>query len=232
MNDSKQITIAIDGYSSCGKSTLAKSLAQKLNYIFIDTGAMYRAVALFAFKNKWINELEFNSQNLIDHLEKIDLHFEINEITGKPEIFLNGENVESQIRTLEISNLVSRVASIKEVRVKLVSEQQKMGEKGGIVMDGRDIGSVVFPHAEVKFFITAAPKIRAERRYKELINLNSEITLLEIEKNLVERDFLDSTRSESPLIQTADSILIDNSLMTINEQLELALKYVNNKLNN
>lgn len=232
MNDSKQITIAIDGYSSCGKSTLAKSLAQKLNYIFIDTGAMYRAVALFAFKNKWINELEFNSQNLIDHLENIDLHFEINEITGKPEIFLNGENVESQIRTLEISNLVSRVASIKEVRVKLVSEQQKMGEKGGIVMDGRDIGSVVFPHAEVKFFITAAPKIRAERRYKELINLNSEITLLEIEKNLVERDFLDSTRSESPLIQTADSILIDNSLMTINEQLELALKYVNNKLNN
>jgi cytidylate kinase len=166
MNDSKQITIAIDGYSSCGKSTLAKSLAQKLNYIFIDTGAMYRAVALFAFKNKWINELEFNSQNLIDHLEKIDLHFEINEITGKPEIFLNGENVESQIRTLEISNLVSRVTSIKEVRVKLVSEQQKMGEKGGIVMDGRDIGSVVFPHAEVKFFITAAPKIRAERRYK------------------------------------------------------------------
>ncbi len=232
MTDSKKITIAIDGYSSCGKSTLAKSLAQKLNYIFIDTGAMYRAVALFAFKNKWINEFEFNSQKLVDSLETINLHFEKNEVARKPEIFLNGENVESQIRTLEISNLVSRVASIKDVRVKLVSEQQKMGEKGGIVMDGRDIGSVVFPNAEIKFFITAAPKIRAERRYKELLASNSDITLEEIEKNLIERDFLDSTRSESPLVQTEDSILIDNSLMTINEQLELALKYVHNKLNN
>jgi cytidylate kinase len=226
MTDSKKITIAIDGYSSCGKSTLAKSLAQKLNYIFIDTGAMYRAVALFAFRNKWINEFEFNSQKLIDHLETINVHFEKNDVTGKPEVFLNGENVESQIRTLEISNLVSRVASIKEVRIKLVSEQQKMGGKGGIVMDGRDIGSVVFPNAEVKFFITADPKIRAERRYKELSTTNSKITLVEIEKNLVERDFLDSTREESPLIKTEDSIIIDNSLLTVDEQFELALGYV------
>jgi cytidylate kinase len=226
MSVSKKITIAIDGYSSCGKSTLAKALAKELNYIFIDTGAMYRAVALYASEKKWISENSLNAIDLIENLNEIELHFEINDENGKPEIFLNHKNVESKIRGIEISNFVSKIASIKEVRTKLVSEQRKMGLKGGIVMDGRDIGSVVFPNAEVKFFITADPKIRAERRYKELSTTNSKITLVEIEKNLVERDFLDSTREESPLIKTEDSIIIDNSLLTVDEQFELALGYV------
>lgn len=230
MSDQKKITIAIDGYSSCGKSTLAKALAKELNYIFIDTGAMYRAVALYAFQNNWISEDTFEANAIIENLQNIELHFEMNRENGKPEIYLNKDNVESKIRGLEISNLVSKIASIKEVRLKLVFEQRKMGLNGGIVMDGRDIGSVVFPNAEVKFFITAEPKIRAERRYKELCTANSNITLQEIEKNLLERDFLDSTREESPLIQTSDSILIDNSLITIDEQFKLALKHVYKKL--
>jgi cytidylate kinase len=226
MLESKKIIIAIDGYSSCGKSTLAKSLAKELNYIFIDTGAMYRAVALYAFENKFISEDSFDFDSLISKLDDIHLHFELNKINGKPEIYLNNVNVEARIRSIEISNFVSKIASIKEVRSKLVSEQRKMGMKGGIVMDGRDIASVVFPEAEVKFFITADPKIRAERRYKELVSTNPSITLSEIEKNLIERDYLDSTRDESPLVKTEDSILIDNSLMSIAEQFELALKYV------
>lgn len=230
MSDQKKITIAIDGFSSCGKSTLAKALAKKLNYIFIDTGAMYRAVALYSSQNKWIAEDHFDLNSIIQNLSNIQLHFEINRETGKPEIFLNGENVESKIRGLEISNFVSKIASIKEVRTKLVFEQRKMGLNGGVVMDGRDIGSVVFPDAEVKFFITADPKIRAERRHKELLSTNSNVTLQEIEKNLKERDFLDSTREESPLLQTADSILIDNSLITVDEQFELALKHVYEKI--
>jgi cytidylate kinase len=226
MSDQKKITIAIDGYSSCGKSTLAKALAKELNYIFIDTGAMYRAVAFYAFRKNWISENTFEVKSIIENLPNIELHFEINKENGKPEIYINKENVESKIRGLEISNLVSRIASIKEVRSKLVSEQRKMGLNGGIVMDGRDIGSVVFPDAEVKFFITADPKIRAERRYKELQATNPNITLYEIEKNLIERDLLDSTREESPLLKTSDSILIDNSLITVKEQFELALKHV------
>jgi cytidylate kinase len=230
MSDQKKITIAIDGYSSCGKSTLAKALAKKLNYIFIDTGAMYRAVSLYAFQNNWIGEDYFEINSIIGNLANIELHFEINSENGKPEIYLNKENVESKIRGLEISNFVSKIASIKEVRTKLVFEQRKMGLDGGVVMDGRDIGSVVFPNAEVKFFITADPKIRAERRFKELLVTNTKITLQEIEKNLIERDFLDSTREESPLLQTSDSILIDNSLITVDEQFELALKHVYKKI--
>jgi len=230
MSDQKKITIAIDGYSSCGKSTLAKALAKELNYIFIDTGAMYRAVALYAYQNNWISEDTFEVNSIIENLPNVALHFEINRENGKPEIYLNKENIESKIRGLEISNLVSKIASIKEVRLKLVFEQRKMGLNGGIVMDGRDIGSVVFPNAEVKFFITAKPKIRAERRFKELYAANSNITLQEIEKNLIERDFMDSTREESPLIQTNDSILIDNSLISVDEQFELALKHVYKKL--
>lgn len=230
MSDQKKITIAIDGYSSCGKSTLAKALAKELNYIFIDTGAMYRAVSLYAFQSKWIGEDFFELNSIIENLADIKLHFEISRETGKPEIFLNGENVESKIRSLEISNFVSKIACIKEVRTKLVFEQRKMGLCGGVVMDGRDIGSIVFPNAEVKFFVTADPKIRAERRYKELLLTNKDISLQEIEKNLIERDFLDSTREESPLLQTTDSILIDNSLITVDEQLELALKYVYKKI--
>jgi cytidylate kinase len=230
MSDHKKITIAIDGYSSCGKSTLAKALAKELNYIFIDTGAMYRAVSLYAFQNKWIDKNSFEIKSIIENLKNVELHFEINKENGKPEIYLNKENIESKIRGLEISNFVSKIASIKEVRSKLVFEQRKMGLEGGVVMDGRDIGSIVFPNAEVKFFITADPKIRAERRFKELFATNPNVTLEEIEKNLNERDFLDSTRDESPLIKTPDSILIDNSLITVDEQFKLALKHVYEKI--
>ena len=226
MSNPRKITIAIDGFSSCGKSTLAKALAKELNYIFIDTGAMYRAVSLFAFRNKWIDENSLNRAALTENLTLIDLHFEINAETNKPEIYLNGENVESQIRNIEISSFVSKIAAIKEVRTKLVSEQRKMGLDGGIVMDGRDIGSVVFPNAEIKFFVTADPKIRAQRRYKELLITDPNITLDEIEKNLIERDYLDSTRAESPLIKTKDSITIDNSLLSIDEQFKIALKHI------
>lgn len=226
----KNITIAIDGFSSCGKSTLAKALANKLNYIFIDTGAMYRAVAFYCFQQGFISKEQIKTNEIIESLNEIEIHFEKNSITNKLNVFLNNTNIEDKIRTLEISELVSKIASIKEVREKLVREQQKMGSKGGVVMDGRDIGSVVFPNAELKFFITATPEIRTQRRYLELKPTTPEITLEEVQKNLLERDHLDSTRLESPLIQVEDAILIDNSFINQEEQLELALKYVNEKL--
>lgn len=226
----KNITIAIDGFSSCGKSTLAKALANKLNYIFIDTGAMYRAVAFYCFQQGFISKDQIKTKEIIESLNEIEIHFEKNSITNKLNVFLNNTNIEDKIRTLEISELVSKIASIKEVREKLVREQQKMGSKGGVVMDGRDIGSVVFPNAELKFFITATPEIRTQRRYLELKPTTPEITLEEVQKNLLERDHLDSTRLESPLIQVEDAILIDNSFISQEEQLELALKYVNEKL--
>lgn len=231
MTISKQkITIAIDGFSSCGKSTLAKSLAEKLNYIFIDTGAMYRAVTLFTLQHNWISENHFDAATLVENLDQIRLHFERNLQTGKPEIFLNDENVESEIRGMGISNFVSQVAAIREVRTKLVAEQREMGQKGGVVMDGRDIGSVVFPDAELKLFLKASPEIRAQRRYKELLATNPDIQLEEIQKNLQERDFIDSTRAESPLIQTADAVLIDNSDLTPADQLELAMSLANERI--
>jgi cytidylate kinase len=230
MNKHPKITIAIDGHSSCGKSTLAKALAEKLNYVFIDTGAMYRAVALFGLKKGIISATTIQTETLIQHLNKIELHFELNATSRRPEIYLNGENCEQEIRTIEISQLVSKVAAIKEVRSKLVEEQRKMGIQGGIVMDGRDIGSVVFPNAELKLFVTADVKVRAERRFKELIVSNPTITLSEIQKNLEERDFLDSNREESPLIQTKDSILLDTSKLTPNDQLTVALELVNTLL--
>jgi len=227
MVSSNKITIAIDGYSSCGKSTLAKALSEKLGYIFIDTGAMYRAVTLFTVRQGWVSDTHFDQENLIANLDDIQLHFEVSPATGKPEIFLNDENVESEIRSMAISSQVSKVASIREVRVKLVAEQQKMGAKGGVVMDGRDIGSVVFPNAELKLFITAKPEIRAERRFKELAAVNPEVNIEEIRKNLEERDFLDSTRLESPLVRTDDAVLIDNSDLTPQEQLDVVLDLVN-----
>lgn len=227
MEPENKITIAIDGFSSCGKSTLAKSLSEKLGYIFIDTGAMYRAVTLFALQHNWISETHFNQDKLIESLDLIKLRFERNPETGKPEILLNGENVESEIRGMGISNFVSQIATVKEVRAKLVAEQRKMGRSGGIVMDGRDIGSVVFPDAQLKLFITADPEVRAQRRYKELVQTNPEVNISEIRENLKERDFIDSTRPESPLIQTPDAILVDNSNLTPDAQLELVLELVN-----
>ena len=226
----KKITIAIDGFSSCGKSTLAKALANKLDYVFIDTGAMYRAVAFYCLQKGFISNQHLNKEEIVNSLNEIEIHFEKNDVTKKLDVFLNDLNIENKIRTLEISELVSKIASIKEVRQKLVAEQQKMGIKGGVVMDGRDIGSVVFPSAELKFFVTASPEIRTERRFLELKPTEPEITKEEVKKNLVERDHLDSTRAESPLIQVEDAILIDNSNLNQEEQLELALKYVQERL--
>ena len=231
MQKHRKITIAIDGFSSCGKSTLAKALAFELGYVFVDTGAMYRAVTLFCFRKGFVSKEFVNQNAIIDHLNQIEIHFERNKETLKLEIFLNKEVVEREIRSLEISSLVSKVASIKEVRQKLVVEQKKMGEKGGVVMDGRDIGSVVFPNAELKLFVTASPEIRTERRFKELLSTEPNITREEIHQNLEERDYLDSTRKESPLIQTEDAVVIDNSDINQQEQLELALELVRTRMN-
>lgn len=230
MQKHNKITIAIDGFSSCGKSTLAKALAFELGYVFVDTGAMYRAVTLFCFRKGLVSKETVNQNAIIDHLNQIEIHFERNKETSKLEIYLNNEVVEREIRSLEISSLVSKVASIKEVRQKLVVEQKKMGEKGGVVMDGRDIGSVVFPHAELKLFVTASPEVRTDRRFKELLSTDPNITREEIRQNLEERDHLDSTRSESPLIQTEDAVVIDNSDINQQEQLELALELVRTRM--
>jgi CMP/dCMP kinase len=223
MEKQRNITIAIDGYSSCGKSTLAKALAKALGYIYVDSGAMYRGVALFALRKGWVNSYAANVEQIISAIEDIDLRFEMN-ADGQPELFLNGERVEREIRTLDVSNVVSRVAPIKEVREHLVSLQRRMGEQGGVVMDGRDIGSIVFPQAELKLFVTAAPEIRAQRRFKELSDKGENITLAEVADNLNERDRLDTTRKESPLVQVNDAVVLDNSNMTRKEQLQWAIQ--------
>jgi CMP/dCMP kinase len=230
MEDSHKITIAIDGFSSCGKSTLAKALAQKLQYIFIDSGAMYRGVSLYCLHNNLIEDKVLNQEKLIELLPSIQISFKKNIETKRPDLILNGVNVEDQIRKIEVAQIVSIVASIREVRQKLVAEQQKMGKKGGIVMDGRDIGSVVFPHAELKLFVTADPETRANRRFLELTAKNEQVTLEEISLNLEERDRIDSTRQESPLRQADDAILLDNSNMTPAEQLDFAYELAIEKL--
>ena len=223
---SDKITIAIDGYSSCGKSTLARELAKSLHYVFIDSGAMYRGVTFFALRNGCISHSELNRGKLISKLDDIVLKFVLNPETKSPELLLNGQNVEKAIRTPEVSSFVSEVAAIKEVREKLVAEQQVMGSTGGIVMDGRDIGSVVFPNAELKLFITAEIDTRVERRYQELIFRETPTSREEVRENLLRRDHIDSTRKESPLIQTPDAIVIDNTKLSKPEQLELALELV------
>ena len=230
MNFSNKITIAIDGFSSCGKSTLAKALAKKLNYIFIDSGAMYRGVSLYCIQNNLVENGEIKEDLLIEKLPSIEISFEKNQETQKPDLILNGENVENIIRSIEVASIVSKVASIKQVREKLVIEQQKMGEDGGIVMDGRDIGTVVFPNAELKLFVTADPETRAQRRFLELTSKGDNVTLNEIRFNLEERDRIDSTRKESPLRQAKDAILIDNSNLSQEEQLELTINLVKKKL--
>jgi cytidylate kinase len=218
----KKITIAIDGFSSCGKSTLAKALAKELDYIFIDSGSMYRAITLFAFEHKLVSENHLDQEELINSLPKIKINFIFNEVSKKLEVVLNGEPVESKIRNMTISGLVSKVSAIKEVRQKLVHEQQEIGRNGGVIMDGRDIGSVVFPTAELKLFITADPLIRAKRRFLELNDPS--VTLDDVLKNLRDRDLADSTRAESPLIQVEDALVIDNSKLNQVEQLEIALQ--------
>jgi cytidylate kinase len=226
MSAEKKITIAIDGYSSCGKSTLAKALAAQLNYVFIDTGAMYRAVTLFLMRKELVTSSTLEIDKINTYLPEIKLHFERNSETKRLEMYLNDENVEEEIRKMEVSNLVSKVSTIREVRQKLVAEQQKMGENGGVVMDGRDIGSVVFPNAELKLFITASQEIRSRRRFDELTAKGENVTLHEISKNLIDRDYQDSNRTESPLIQTKDAIVIDNSEMSIDFQFNFVMKLV------
>ncbi|NAS12079.1 (d)CMP kinase [Poritiphilus flavus] len=216
----EKITIAIDGYSSTGKSTLAKQLAKALGYVYVDSGAMYRAVTLFALRNGWFGNVEEDIPALIQALPEVELEFRYNDSLGFSEIFLNGENVEKQIRTLEVSGYVSPVSAIPEVRHKLVAIQQKMGENKGVVMDGRDIGTVVFPNAELKLFMTASPEIRAQRRYKELLERGEEVRFEDVLANVRERDYLDSHREISPLKKAEDAVEFDNGDMGLEEQFE------------
>ncbi|MEJ1222256.1 (d)CMP kinase [Sediminicola sp. 1XM1-17] len=216
----QKITIAIDGFSSTGKSTLAKQLAKALGYIYVDTGAMYRAITLFAMRNKFVGVEQENINALIKLLPKAKLKFVFNEELGFAEMYLNGENVEKEIRSIEVSNQVSRVATIEEVRHKLVDMQKEMGKEKGIVMDGRDIGTVVFPDAELKIFMTASPETRAYRRYKELLDKGDKVTYEEVLKNIQNRDYVDSHREFSPLKRAEDAIEFDNSDMGMEEQFE------------
>ncbi len=215
-----KITIAIDGFSSTGKSTIAKLIAKKYNFIYVDTGAMYRAVTLFAMQNNLISNAFMDQTNLIKNLKEITLSFQFNRKLGFAEMFLNNVNVEKEIRTLEVSQFVSKIATISEVRKKLVSEQQEMGKQGGIVMDGRDIGTVVFPNAHLKLFMTASADKRATRRYKELIAIGDNVSFEDILFNVQERDRIDSTREDSPLVMADDAIEFNNSDMGITEQFD------------
>ncbi len=220
------ITIAIDGFSSTGKSTLAKQLAKHLGYIFVDSGAMYRAITLFALQNGYINNDFFDKELLINSLDAIKLHFEFNANLGYAEIFLNNENVEQEIRTIEVSNFVSKIAEISEIRAKLVEQQQQMGKNKGIVMDGRDIGTVVFPDAELKIFMNASNSVKAQRRFDELSQKGEKVSFDEVLKNVQERDYIDTHRADSPLIKATDAIEIDNSNLTREEQFDIVLSLV------
>ena len=226
----KKITIAIDGFSSTGKSTLAKQLAQKLQYVYVDSGAMYRAVALYTLQHKLIEDRVLDTAALISQLPSINVTFQYNESLKASEIYLNGINVNSDIRTMEVSNTVSRVAAVPEVRQQLVALQQQMGANKGIVMDGRDIGTVVFPDAELKLFMTASADTRAQRRYDELIAAGTEVTIEAVLENITSRVHLDSTRDDSPLFKADDAIEIDNSNLSLEQQFEQVLALVNSKL--
>jgi cytidylate kinase len=226
----KKITIAIDGFSSTGKSTLAKQLARVLNYIYVDSGAMYRAVTLYALQNGYITKDHFDENALIEKLPDVTLKFFFNTSLAHSEVYLNGVNVENQIRTMEISNLVSKIATVHNVRLKLVEQQRFMGRDKGVVMDGRDIGTVVFPDAEIKLFMTSGSDVRAQRRYDELLAQRQIVTYNEVLKNIQERDYIDTNRADSPLKKADDAIEFDNSYLTIEEQFERILQMVNNVL--
>lgn len=215
----KNIIIAVDGYSSCGKSTFARAIAEELNYIYVDSGAMYRAIALYCLRKNIIINNSFELSQIIDALILIDIEFRFNEKTKKYETFLNNKNVEEDIRSVEVSEVVSLISKIKEVREKILKLQRKLGERKGIVMDGRDIGTVVFPDAELKIFMTADVNIRAKRRYDELIEKGLKVSLSEIKKNIEDRDHQDVNRKESPLAKADDAIELDNSNMTPAEQM-------------
>ena len=227
----KKITIAIDGHSSCGKSTMAKELARKLGYIYVDTGAMYRTVTLYAMRNNLFDsEGEVLTDELHKHMNNIKVSFCINKETGRPDACLNDECVENIIRSIEVSNHVSKIAAIPFVREAMVDQQRRMGAEKGIVMDGRDIGTTVFPDAELKIFVTASAKVRAQRRYDELQQKGMPADFDEILKNVEERDYIDSHREVSPLRQAEDAILLDNSDMTIPQQNEWLMQQVEKAL--
>jgi cytidylate kinase len=217
----KKITIAVDGFSSCGKSTLAKQLAAKLGYVYIDSGAMYRAVTLYALRNNMIVDEELDTKKLIASLDDVKIHFELN-ANGEPQTFLNGTNVEREIRKIYVSQWVSPVAAVPEVRHVMVAQQQKMGEAKGVVMDGRDIGTTVFPNAELKIFVTAEVDVRAQRRYDEMLSKGEPADMAEVKQNLQERDRIDQSRAESPLRKADDAVVLDNSHITREEQLQVA----------
>ncbi len=227
----KNITIAIDGFSSTGKSTLAKELAKHLGYIYVDTGAMYRAVTLFSMQNGFISKDFLDKDSLINSLSNIKIYFQFNSNLGFAEMYLNSKNVEKEIRTIEVSNFVSRIAEISEVRSKLVEQQQEMGKNKAVVMDGRDIGTVVFPDAELKIFMTASPETRAQRRFDELQAKGDDVSYEEVLTNVQERDYIDTHREDSPLVMAADAIEIDNSYLTREEQFEVVLELANEIIN-
>jgi len=226
----KKITIAIDGFSSTGKSTVAKQLADYLGYIYVDTGAMYRAVTLYALQNEFLSEDKFDKEALIKSLPTIELEFRKENNKTKTEIFLNGENVEKEIRTMYVSGFVSPVAMISEVRKKLVAIQHQMGIEKGIVMDGRDIGTVVFPNAELKIFMNANAEVRATRRYEELLAKGDDITFKEILENVQKRDLMDTTRDDSPLVKAEDAIEVDNSEINQEDQFHIILQLAKDRI--
>lgn len=228
----KKITVAIDGFSSTGKSTVAKQLAKELGYVYVDTGAMYRAVTLYALRKEFISENNFDTAALITDLPLINLKFIFNPEVGFGEMYLNDENVEREIRQMEVSQYVSRIAAVPEVREMLVAQQQEMGREKGIVMDGRDIGTVVFPDAELKIFMTASAEERAQRRFKELRERGEVVAYKEVLENVQERDLLDTTRKDSPLVKAEDAKEIDNSHLTLAGQFEKILELYNEAINN
>ena len=221
----KQITIAIDGHSSCGKSTMAKDLARQMGYVYIDTGAMYRSVTLYAMQNGMIDpQGNIDTQRLQAAMPDIHITFRYNPQRGRPDTYLNGKLVEDDIRTMQVSNHVSPIATLGFVRQAMVQQQRQMGQQGGVILDGRDIGTVVFPNAELKIFVTASPEIRAKRRYDELTAKGQAVDYQEILRNVQERDYIDSHREISPLTQAPDAIVLDNSDMTIPQQQAWLLK--------
>jgi len=228
---SKKITIAIDGFSSTGKSTLAKQVAKELSYVYVDTGAMYRAVTFFAMQNGYISKDYFDKETLVNSLPFVELQFKFNPDLGFGEMYLNDINVEKEIRTIEVSNFVSKIAEVSQVRAKLVEQQKSMGIHKGIVMDGRDIGTVVFPDAELKIFMTASPEVRARRRFDELAEKGQSVTFEEVLKNVQERDYIDTHREDSPLVKATDAIELDNSSLTREEQFQKVLELVEEVIN-
>lgn len=228
----KKITIAVDGFSSCGKSTMAKDLAREVGYIYIDSGAMYRAVTLYSIENGIFNDDVIDTERLKKEIGNIHISFRLNPQTGRPDTYLNGVNVENKIRTMEVSSKVSPISTLDFVREKMVEQQQAMGQEKGIIMDGRDIGTTVFPDAELKIFVTATPEIRAQRRFDELKAKGQEAGFNEILENVKQRDYIDQNREVSPLRKAEDALMLDNSELTVEEQKKWLLEQFNKVVGN